>query len=407
MFNKENIKKIIIPGIILITLSVITYLIIDKIAYKYYNKTMNAKIAYIVDMAKEKYPNISEEEIIKSINSKSSGNKETKNILREYGYTSEENSYIKQISNNIWREKITVIIIISLQGIFIMFFALLNNRSKNKKIKNINNYLNGINNNNYSLKIEENEEDEISKLRNELYKTTIVLKEAAENSEKERERLGNSLADISHQLKTPLTSIRIMLDNIQDNPEMDEKTREEFLNDISKQIDWISSLIISLLKLARFDAGAIVMDNKEINVEKLIDDVIKNLSIMLDIKDINIDKKINENYTFVADYKWQLEAITNIVKNAIEHSKDNTTIHILAEQSSVYLKIMIKDEGEGISKEDKRHIFERFYKSKKCSENSIGIGLSLSKTIIEQANGYITVDSKEGEGTTFIIKYLK
>ena len=288
-----------------------------------------------------------------------------------------------------------------------MTIVLIYNRKKEREIKKINKYLNEINNGNYELKIEENCEDELSKLKNELYKTTVLLRETAENSEQEKINLSNSLADISHQIKTPLTSIRIMLDNIEENPDMDSKTREEFIEDISKQIEWISSLVISLLKLAKFDAGAIKMNDQEVNVKKLINHVLSNLAILLDIKNIKIEQKIDDDTIIKADYNWQLEALTNIIKNAIEHSNENGTIHIDVENNSVFVKIKIRDEGEGINKKDIKHIFDRFYKAKKSSENSIGIGLSLAKTIIEQENGYIKVDSEVDRGTTFEIKYLK
>ncbi len=148
------------------------------------------------------------------------------------------------------------------------------------------------------------------------------------------------------------------------------------------------------------------MKNEEINVRNLIDKAVSNLAIILDVKNIKIISNIDEAAT-KADYNWQLEAITNIIKNAVEHSSDNSNIYINVENTSVFVKIQIKDEGEGISKKDINHIFERFYKSKNSSENSIGIGLSLTKTIIEKANGYIKVESEEGKGTMFEIKYLK
>ena len=264
-----------------------------------------------------------------------------------------------------------------------------------------------LNNRNYTLKIEDNGEGEFSKLRNELYKTTVLLKEAAENSEKEKEQLSNSLADISHQIKTPLTSIRILLDNLEDNPDMEPEVRKDFIREISKQIDWISSLVISLLKMAKFDAGTIKMENSEINVKKLINNVLDNLSILIEIKDIEVITDIDEKAKFIGDYKWQLEAITNIVKNAIEHSMQNSKIYITVQDTSMFLKIKVADEGKGISKKDMKHIFERFYKSKDSQDGNVGIGLPLAKTIIEQNNGYVKVDSELGKGTTFEIKYMK
>lgn len=408
MINKTSIKKIIIPGIALIFIAILGFFIVSTIQNKKYEKIVNETISNFIDEIMEKYPETSEEDIIKILNDIENTNeqKEKMKILKKYGYTNNL-SYIKKLENEMYSNMKFNIVVICVFGILILTIVLIYNRKKEREIKKINKYLNEINNGNYELKIEENCEDELSKLKNELYKTTVLLRETAENSEQEKINLSNSLADISHQIKTPLTSIRIMLDNIEDNPNMDSKTREEFIEDISKQIDWISSLAISLLKLAKFDAGAIKMNDQEVNVKKLINNVISNLAILLDIKNIKIEQKIDDDTIIKADYNWQLEALTNIIKNAIEHSHDNGTIHIDVENNSVFVKIKIRDEGEGINKKDIKHIFDRFYKAKKSSENSIGIGLSLAKTIIEQENGYIKVDSEVDRGTTFEIKYLK
>ena len=404
MINKESFKKVVITGLILILISSLTIFIVLTIQYKNYEKIVNLTISNLIDEIMEKYPETDEQELIRIINSENQEQKDE--VLSKYGYTNNI-SYIKELENSMNTSIRINIAIIILLGVISIIVALIYTNKRDKSLRSINKYLDKVNNGNYELKIEDNGEDEISRLRNELYKTTILLRESAENSEKEKTNLSNSLADISHQLKTPLTSIRIMLDNIEENPNMDEKTRNEFIEEISRQIDWISSLVISLLKLAKFDAGAIIMQDTQINVKKLIDNVINNLAIMIDIKNIKIEEKIDEDVILRADYNWQLEALTNIIKNCIEHSKEDSKIKIEVENNSIFVKIKITDEGEGIAKEDLSHIFERFYKSKQVSENSIGIGLSLAKTIIEKENGYIKVDSELGKGTTFEIKYLK
>lgn len=404
MINKESFKKVVITGLILILISSLTIFIVLTIQYKNYEKIVNLTISNLIDEIMEKYPETDEQELIRIINSENQEQKDE--VLSKYGYTNNI-SYIKELENSMNTSIRINIAIIVLLGVIAIIVALIYTNKRDKNLRSINKYLDKVNNGNYELKIEDNGEDEISRLRNELYKTTILLRESAENSEKEKTNLSNSLADISHQLKTPLTSIRIMLDNIEENPNMDEKTRNEFIEEISRQIDWISSLVISLLKLAKFDAGAIIMQDTQINVKKLIDNVINNLAIMIDIKNIKIKEKIDEDVILRADYNWQLEALTNIIKNCIEHSKEDSKIKIEVENNSIFVKIKITDEGEGIAKEDLSHIFERFYKSKQASENSIGIGLSLAKTIIEKENGYIKVDSELGKGTTFEIKYLK
>lgn len=400
---RASLKKTVIIGIILIAIFSLIFAIIIKSQYKEYSRLINENINKIISKVIEKYPEVKEEDILEIVRSTEQAKE---NILQKYGYE-EEIANIKEMKikmeSNIKKNVIFVIAFgISCVAVYTVYVLV-----QEKKIRDINEYIKQVNNGNYSLKIEENGEGELSRLRNELYKTTIILKEAAENSEKEKENLSNSLADISHQLKTPLTSIGIMLDNIKDNPNMEKEVREDFIKDISKQIDWITSLVISLLKMAKFDAGTIKMENKEINAKELIDNVIENLSILIEIKSLKITTKIDENATFVADYKWQLEAITNILKNAIEHSKENSNIYIIVENTCMFLKIKIKDEGKGIDKDDVKHIFERFYKSKNSKEENVGIGLPLAKTIIEKNNGYIKVESEPNQGTTFEIKYMK
>lgn len=188
---------------------------------------------------------------------------------------------------------------------------------------------------------------------------------------------------------------------------MDDKTRSNFIAELQNQINKIDSLIITLLKLARFDTNSVKFKKEKININKLVNDTIKELSILIEVKNINIVLDIDKKINIIGDYKWELEAITNIVKNAIEYSDIGQTITLSCEDNALFTKLIIKDEGKGISEEDISHIFERFYKAKTASSNSFGIGLSLAKSIIEQDNGKIKVNSKIGNGTIFEIKYLK
>lgn len=403
IFKNRNSRKTIILGIIVIMLSTCIFWVINNIQYRKYLKIVNAKIDNIISQVIEKYPDITEEEVLEILK-----NNETpeSSVLEKYGYTPDI-SYIKTLGEQIETNKKQNIALVIIFGTVSLGIYLIYVITQEKRIAEINEYIKQINNKNYILKIEENDNGELSKLRNELYKTTVLLKETAEISEKEKENLSTAIADISHQLKTPLTSIRIMLDNIQDDPDMEKEVREDFLREISKQIDWISSLVVALLKIVKFDAGTIKMENNEINAKNLIDNIISNLAILMELKNIEIITNVDEKATFIADYKWQQEALTNILKNAIEHSKHNSRIYITVENTSLFLKIIIKDEGSGIDKEDLKHIFQRFYKTKNSSENSIGIGLPLAKAIIEQSNGYIKVETKYGEGTSFEVKYIK
>lgn len=403
LLKRKTLIKVLLTNIVIVLLFIIIFVIVIKMQNKVYSKIVNEKINDIINNVMEKYPEVKEEDILKIINNRDDS---SENILEKYGYD-DELSYIKELRENINKNLINTAVLIGIFGIASLSIFMRYVLIQEKELKEINEYIKEVNNKNYSLKIEDNKDGELSRLRNELYKTTVILREAAENSEEEKEKLSIAIADISHQLKTPLTSIRIMLDNISDNPDMPQEIREDFIQDISKQVEHMSSLVISLLKIAKFDAGTIKMENEEIDAKKLIDSVINNLAILIEIKEIEVITKIDEKAIFIADYKWQQEALTNILKNAIEHSQPKSNIYIIVENTSIFLKIKIKDEGQGIEQKDLKHIFERFYRAKNCNEDSIGIGLSLAKTIIEQNNGYIKATSEVGKGTLFEIKYIK
>ena len=403
LLKRKTLIKVLLTNIVIVLLFIIIFVVVIKMQNKVYSRIVNEKINDIINNVMEKYPEVKEEDILKIINNRDDS---SENILEKYGYD-DELSYIKELRENINKNLINTAVLIGIFGIASLSIFMRYVLIQEKELKEINEYIKEVNNKNYSLKIEDNKDGELSRLRNELYKTTVILREAAENSEEEKEKLSIAIADISHQLKTPLTSIRIMLDNISDNPDMPQEIREDFIQDISKQVEHMSSLVISLLKIAKFDAGTIKMENEEIDAKKLIDSVINNLAILIEIKEIEVITKIDEKAIFIADYKWQQEALTNILKNAIEHSQPKSNIYIIVENTSIFLEIKIKDEGQGIEQKDLKHIFERFYKAKNCNEDSIGIGLSLAKTIIEQNNGYIKATSEVGKGTLFEIKYIK
>lgn len=409
IFENKNIKYLILPMIILTITSSITITIQTIQQYKTVTITLNEKIAEIMGKISESNPEIDSREIIEILNSAKNTEQYEKGQteLSKYGIEIDKINSIKLIENQMKTNLKLNILIIVLFSILWMTIIVLYLRKRDKKIKQITNYINQIKNKKYDLNIEENTEDELSNLKNELYKITIMLKEESEISKKDKENLKISVEDISHQLKTPLTSITIMLDNLKDNPNMEEKTKQKFIFEISKQVKWINWLVISMLNLSKLDANVVQFYDEKINLNKFIGEIIKNLEIPIEVKNQKIIIDGNENVSFIGDYKWQQEAITNIIKNCIEHNENNGTIYINYEENSLFTKITIRDEGEGISKEDLKHIFERFYKGKNSSENSVGIGLALAKNIIEKNNGMINCKSELDKGTEFVIKYMK
>lgn len=403
IFKNKGIKNLILTSTLIIVLAIILVVCINGYYNNKYKQTINLYISNILNVVVKEYPNVSEEDLVKILNSKKL--EEENSLLEKYGiYNEPAIEILKQKDKNIIMYNLIILIATSVALTVVFYFYL---KYRQNEIDKITKYVERVSNKKYILDIDENTEDELSSLKNELYKITVMLKEEADNSEKQKEALTTSISDISHQLKTPLTSILIMLDNLSESDNMDKQTRDKFIAEISRQIENMNWLVISLLKLSRLDAGVVEFESQRINANKLVNEVISNLEIMTELKNVGFEIEANKDCYFIGDYNWNKEAIQNIVKNAIEHTKINTKVKIRIEENSVYTSITVKDEGSGINPKDLKHIFDRFYKSENSSENSFGIGLSLSKSIIEKQNGYIQVETKENEGTKFIIKYIK
>lgn len=387
--------------VFLFGIACIFLVIYNNADYKDFSKNVNTWVGGVIEKIKEKYPDVTEEELIYLLNSKG-GNSE---LIEKIGIN-EENIAILTLENKKSRTFTVGLYALIVLEILSLGFTLFLYFKENKTVNKIVDYVKEINKKNYILEIEEHGESELSILKSELYKITVMLKEESEFAKDEKRCLSKAVEDISHQLKTPLTSIRILLDNLEET-KMDEKYRKECIHDISRQIENMNFLTVTLLKLARFDAGVVVMKKESIALQKLFSDIQKDLGILLELKNQKLVIDTTADIEIVGDYSWQVEAFTNIVKNCSEHSSEGATIEVKFHETPFYSKIQIQDHGEGIAKKDIKHIFERFYKSSNASRDSIGIGLSLAKTIIEENNGYITCKSEEGVGTTFEIKYAK
>jgi len=396
--KNKTIKKYILSLIILLIFNVSLIFILNRYEYKMYAKNYNDKINSIISNIKNKYPNIEESDIIEIINNE----EDSEDILSKYGIDSITKN--DKVNNKI--RIISLIIIITFDSLIILIFYLYD-KNKSKKIKEITKMISKINNRQFDIDINDFNEGELSILKNEISKTTTMLRQVADNSVKDKLNLKDSLGDISHQLKTPLTSITIMIDNILDSPDMDEKTRKKFLINIKREILNINFLVMSLLKLSKFDANVVKFNKESVYLKDIIIESIKNVSMIKELKNITIKVSGDDNIKLLCDFKWQVESITNILKNSIEHTSEYGTVEVNYSENKLYTRILIKDNGKGINSDDLPHIFDRFYKGKNGSDDSFGIGLSLSKTIIEKEGGSITVKSTPNIGTIFTIKYLK
>jgi len=400
MKNKINLKKYLSISIIVIIIFLCIVLLISYEEYKTYNQNYNKKIYSILNIVKEKYPKVTEEELIEILNS---NKKKNMNFLRKYGI--DENDVL--ISTNEKSYAVFIIInemIILFLGITLIIINLKYETKKERDIKEIENYIEEINNGNYKLNIDNNTEDELSILKNDVYKIMINLKETRDISINDKNKIKEMVEDISHQIKTPLTSIMINIDNLEEYDNLSDNEKNKIIRDIRKEVERINSLVKSLLTLARLDTNSIEFNNKETFLKKIIDESIDKVKLLAELKNIEIKKEVDKNIKLIADFNWQVEAISNILKNAVEHSKEKVEIKV--ENNKIYTEIKIINDGDIINKKDLKHIFERFYKGENSKPDSIGIGLALSKQLIEAGNGKISVES-ENNMTIFTIKYFK
>lgn len=278
------------------------------------------------------------------------------------------------------------------------------NRKRLLEIEKLNNYLSRVCLGEYSLDIASNAEGELSILKNNLYKVVVLLRTSNEALLNDKIYLADSLADISHQLKTPLTSMMMMADLMKE--EQDEEKRKEFVAIIESQLDKMKWLITTLLKISKLDAGTADFFENDVEISDVIDETLNQFSIILDIKNIEISRE-TESFSFRGDKSWSAEAIGNIIKNCIEHVPDGGMLTFEANQTSIYNELIIKDNGCGIAEEDLPHIFERFYHGKNASSESVGIGLALAKEIFQKQRAKLEAESKAGEGALFRIRFYK
>ena len=256
----------------------------------------------------------------------------------------------------------------------------------------------------YDMK-DKNQEGQIGLLKVELMKMTTILKEKVNLLQNEKIFLNNTISDISHQLKTPMTSLIILNDLMYGD--LDKEKRIEFLDKTSAQLSRMEWLIKSMLKLAKVEAKVIEFKTEKVNIDELIRKSISPMIIPMELKNIAISINGKEDASYTGDIEWSAEAITNIIKNCVEHTPDNGQIEINYEENPIYSEIVIKDNGEGIDKKDLPNIFKRFYKGKNSKSDSVGIGLAMAKSIVESQNGTIYVKSKKGVGSEFHIIFHK
>ena len=428
--NKQAVKSLLLTGVVLVVGVVVYMSWIGWYTNKYKNME-NTYIRCIIENVISQYQDFDMEEIAIILNKSygelesSTTSEEFYSILRKNGIT-DNTFYIKDMSDIRNVNIIVSTLIIGVMSVlFIICFYIYLRRRKNAIVQ-LQDYMDKISRGNYELEINDNSEDELSSFKNSLYKIMVYMKEQADSARIKKVMLAQSVSDISHQLKTPLTSTQILLDNLNDNPDMEYATRKKFIYEALNQVNGMSWMIVTMLKLSRIDAGVVEFNNENISINKIIEEAVGNLEVIAEIKAVSIDiyvhnsntdnihkgsdnkvNKLNKSDIYInGDYNWNREALQNIIKNAIEHSRHKGTVKINITDNDVYTAVYITNRGDKLSDQRQKQIFERYYSEAKYEDNSMGIGLPLAKAVIEKQGGYISVESDDEE-TVFIVKYIK
>lgn len=391
-------------------------------SYHTYTRNFNQKLNQLTGLIMEQNPDISTNEIMEILNSQEPSSKD---FFGQYGIDLNKDSVVLGNHNAfLWYLTAAVLLVTGAMGILLFALNILE-KKRMREIARIANYLKCINEGDYQFDMNQSKEGEMSILETEVYKTTIMLKEAAENSRKEKEKLKESLSDISHQLKTPLTSLQINLENLEgleqedaaDN-DADEKkqilqdtqrTKINLLRNAKRDLSRTTRMVQQLLTLSKLDANVIEFRKETVNLWDIVAEAVENVEALADLRMVtlkveNKEESENQNVTINCDKYWQIQAITNILKNGVEHAKSRVVIAY--EDFGLYKQISIENDGAPICETDRKNMFKRFYSGENSGRDSVGIGLSLANAVIRQDGGYISVLSEGTEGVRFIIRYM-
>lgn len=273
-----------------------------------------------------------------------------------------------------------------------------------QRLRQLNDQMRGVREGHYRMQMDQFEEGELSILYSEIYKVTVQLRETAQQMQESQQFLSDSLSDISHQLKTPLTSMMMMVELMQ-QPQMDPQQRSEFLRVISNQLSRMQWLIQSLLKMARLQAGAVQFSPSPQKVRSLLSKALSQAEAELVRSGVEWIMECPDDFELMLDENWTVEALGNILRNCAEHTGRGGRIVIRCRRTMLADQIEIEDNGEGIDPQDLPHLFERFYRGRNARPDSVGIGLAMSYQIITGQGGMLRVVSQLGQGSCFQLRF--
>lgn len=296
-----------------------------------------------------------------------------------------------------------ILAIVSVVTFGIIFFLFTKNRYK--KIAQISAQIDLVLHNADRLDIGELDEGELSILYSEINKMMLRIREQNDTLKRDKERLADSLADIAHQLRTPLTSANLILSLLDNNP--DEKERKAFVRETEELLVRMDWLITSLLKISRLDAGMVVFQSEPINITDLIGNALRPLLIPMELHNMEVQTEVPKEMVIQGDSGWLSEAIQNILKNCMESAGENGKIKIACIDNPLFTEMTIHDNGVGFTDEDLSCLFDRFYRGKNQSATGYGIGLALCKMIVTRQGGIVTAKNHPQGGALFVLRFPK
>ncbi|HLO27742.1 MAG TPA: HAMP domain-containing sensor histidine kinase [Anaerolineales bacterium] len=403
-FHLED-RKLFISMIALSLIALLAVVLLTLAMTAYINQAFKDTYAGIVGTVAQKYPQ-AEAQVVRDLSapdalSVSLGHQ----VLGKYGL-GDQSAADTGVATGLLARLLPAGL--ALVGLACAGFALLlaeYRRSISAQVAGLSAYLRQIEAGDYALDVRDNGEGGFSLLKNDLYKVTVRLREQAELLQKDKTALSNLIADISHQIKTPLTSLGVLTDLLAEEPP--EADRRAFVERLRMQLGRIQWLVAALLKLARLDAGTAAFKIEPVDVRRLIERALEPLQIPLEIKKQRLEVHGDEGASFTGDLNWSAEALTNVVKNCVEHTPEGGKIEISYGANALYAEIIVSDDGAGIASQDLPNIFNRFYRGANAGENSVGIGLALAKAIFNAQAGDIAIRSQRGIGTSFEIRLFR
>lgn len=249
-------------------------------------------------------------------------------------------------------------------------------------------------------------EGDLEILRDEIQKMTVRLQEQAQQLEQEKTSLADALTDISHQIRTPLTTLYLLLERLKSSQE-DSSQKRVRIREAEQMLDKIGWLVTALLKMSKLDAGAVTLKPQAISLEPFLREAIRPFEVSMEVHGKTYEIRGAGEASFTGDYEWTLEAVQNVLKNGMEYTPDGGRLAIACQENPLFTEITVTDSGRGIDEEDLPHLFERFYRGKNAGDHSFGVGLALSRMILSRENAVIRAQNAKGGGGQFQIRFYK